>query len=53
MVLENPIPFAFFEILAENVHAAIDVGIDKASVRRAVQATLDTFATELWNALIP
>ena len=47
MVLESPIPFAFFEILAENVHAAINVGIDKASVRRAVQATLDTLPAEL------
>ena len=44
MVLESPIPFAFFEIFAENVHAAIDVSIDKASVRRAVQASLDTLS---------
>ena len=47
MVLEIPIPLAFIEILAKNVHAAIDVGVDKTSVRRTVQATLDTFATEL------
>ena len=53
MVLENPIPFAFFEIFAENVHAAIDVSIDKASIRRAVQATLDTLSAELWDILIP
>ena len=49
MVLESPIPFAFFEIFAENVHAAIDVSIDKASVRRAVQASLDTLSAELWD----
>ena len=53
MVLESPIPFAFFEIFAENVHAAIDVSIDKASVRRAVQASLDTLSAELWDILIP
>ena len=53
MVLEKPIPLAFIEILAENVHAAVDICIDKASIRRAVQASLDTFATELWNVLIP
>ena len=53
MVLENPIPFAFFEIFAENVHAAIDVSIDKASIRRAVQATLNTFSAELWDVIIP
>ena len=44
MVLESPIPFAFFEIFAENVHATIDVSIDKASIRRAVQASLDTLS---------
>ena len=53
MVLENPIPLAFIEILAENIHAAIDVSIDKASIRRAVQASLDTLSAELRNVLIP
>lgn len=49
----EPLQVAFIEILAEDVHGAVDVGVNQGAVRGAVQAAPDAASAEfMWKAAV-
>ena len=49
----EPLQVAFIEVLAEDVHGAVDVGVNQGAVRGAVQAAPDAASAEfMWKVAV-